>query len=633
MTTPTLKIKITPAPKLRGKMDVRFPANVEALSPIVLDKSGGNYTFSIDLDEITTGSAAKLTTARNIDGQAFDGTANITVIAPGTHAATGKTTPVDADELPLVDTAASNVLKKLTWANLKATLAAWLVSACWIRERLTASRTYYVRTDGSDSNDGLADTAVGAFLTLQKAWDVVCDSLDLAGQAVTIQLADGTYAGISSQQAPVGGTGMSQVTIKGNASSPQNVVLTTASNTLSFGSQGTSRAQVTLRDFEIRSSGGVGVVVFGASVRISNIRFGTVSSFHVWVSHGGWFEAVGDYAVVGNCTTHMQVEGTAVAAIHGRTVTYANSPTVGINYVANMGGQIYADSMTFVNGATVTGQRFLAQRNGAIYTGSSGSATYFPGSTSGSVISGGIYDVLRGTSGELLYNSSGAVASLASSSVSGSNLTLGGSLGIGTSSLTGYGVRNSKAVTGATTAFASACDGTVSSTVTTIVRGHYSALSTQAASFTLPDMLQFSASQGAIGAGSTVTNQYGFHVGGGLTGATNNYGFYGNLMAATGRWNLYLNGSARNYMAGQLSIGSTTDPGAGNLSVTGAVQTGSFTVATLPAGTTGQIVYCSNCRVFNGAGTQEGAGAGTGGHVTYNGSAWKIAGTNVTAVA
>jgi len=53
MTTPTLKIKITPAPKLRGKMDVRFPANVEALSPIVLDKSGGNYTFSIDLDEIT----------------------------------------------------------------------------------------------------------------------------------------------------------------------------------------------------------------------------------------------------------------------------------------------------------------------------------------------------------------------------------------------------------------------------------------------------------------------------------------------------------------------------------------------------------------------------------------------------
>lgn len=35
---------------------------------------------------------------------------------------TGKTTPVDADEIGIVDSAASNVAKKLTWANLKATL-------------------------------------------------------------------------------------------------------------------------------------------------------------------------------------------------------------------------------------------------------------------------------------------------------------------------------------------------------------------------------------------------------------------------------------------------------------------------------------------------------------------------------
>ena len=37
-------------------------------------------------------------------------------------AATSKATPVDADLLPLVDSADSNSLKKLTWANLKATL-------------------------------------------------------------------------------------------------------------------------------------------------------------------------------------------------------------------------------------------------------------------------------------------------------------------------------------------------------------------------------------------------------------------------------------------------------------------------------------------------------------------------------
>ncbi len=60
----------------------------------------------------------------------------------------------------------------------------------------------------------------------------------------------------------------------------------------------------------------------------------------------------------------------------------------------------------------------------------------------------------------------------------------------------------------------------------------------------------------------------------------------------------------------------------------------SYTVATLPTpGTAGRMAWASNCRVFNGAGVQEGAGAGTGGLVTDNGTAWKIAGTNVTAVA
>jgi hypothetical protein len=38
------------------------------------------------------------------------------------HAATAKTTPVDADEVGVIDSAASNVLKKVTWVNIKATL-------------------------------------------------------------------------------------------------------------------------------------------------------------------------------------------------------------------------------------------------------------------------------------------------------------------------------------------------------------------------------------------------------------------------------------------------------------------------------------------------------------------------------
>lgn len=68
------------------------------------------------------GTATKLAAARNLDGVAFDGSADVAIIAPATHAATSKATPVDADELSLVDSAAAFVLKKLTWANIKATL-------------------------------------------------------------------------------------------------------------------------------------------------------------------------------------------------------------------------------------------------------------------------------------------------------------------------------------------------------------------------------------------------------------------------------------------------------------------------------------------------------------------------------
>lgn len=51
-------------------------------------------------------------------------TGNETTTTTGTliSGATGKTTPVDADSVGLSDSAASNVLKKLTWANIKATL-------------------------------------------------------------------------------------------------------------------------------------------------------------------------------------------------------------------------------------------------------------------------------------------------------------------------------------------------------------------------------------------------------------------------------------------------------------------------------------------------------------------------------
>jgi len=48
------------------------------------------------------------------------------LVSETTTSASSKATPVDADTLPLVDSAASNVIKSLSWANLKAALLTWL---------------------------------------------------------------------------------------------------------------------------------------------------------------------------------------------------------------------------------------------------------------------------------------------------------------------------------------------------------------------------------------------------------------------------------------------------------------------------------------------------------------------------
>lgn len=130
------------------------------------------------------GTATALATSRNIDGQAFNGTANITVIAPGTHAATSKTAPVDADEIPLVDSAASNVLKKLTWANLKATLKTYF-------DALYAPNRNTVTAVTASSGTVTLDYALGEYFTHTLTANVTTlafSNLPGSGKGATIML-------------------------------------------------------------------------------------------------------------------------------------------------------------------------------------------------------------------------------------------------------------------------------------------------------------------------------------------------------------------------------------------------------------------------------------------------------------
>lgn len=127
--------------------------------------------------------ASALTTGRTIDGQTFDGTANITVIAPGTSAATAKTTPVDADVLPLVDSAASNVLKKLSWANLVATLKTYFDSVATTLSNKTIAAPIITGTAKASTGaiSELYGTADQATNYSKAAWKYNGTNIELVG--------------------------------------------------------------------------------------------------------------------------------------------------------------------------------------------------------------------------------------------------------------------------------------------------------------------------------------------------------------------------------------------------------------------------------------------------------------------
>jgi hypothetical protein len=128
-------------------------------------------------------------------------------------------------------------------------------------------------------------------------------------------------------------------------------------------------------------------------------------------------------------------------------------------------------------------------------------------------------------------------------------------LGIGGSPVAYTNFQNSANLTGASTSYANFTNGVIQSDVATAV-GYVSAPQISATS-ALTNLQHYVAQQGSIVAGGSVASQYGFSASSNLTGATNNYGFYGAIAAGTGRWNTYMAGTANNYFAGNVGIGTT----------------------------------------------------------------------------
>ncbi|WP_316815843.1 hypothetical protein [Pedobacter nyackensis] len=130
-------------------------------------------------------------------------------------------------------------------------------------------------------------------------------------------------------------------------------------------------------------------------------------------------------------------------------------------------------------------------------------------------------------------------------------------LGVGTAgAANNVGINHTANLEGASSAVGYQMTTNIGSDVTSGGYGFRTSLSTVPSSTVLSNLTHFSAAQRAFGAGSSVSLQTGFEVSSTLVGGATNRGFSSGIPAGTNNYNLYMSGTARNYLVGNLGIGT-----------------------------------------------------------------------------
>lgn len=264
-----------------------------------------------------------------------------------------------------------------------------------VRELLTAARTYYVRTDGNDSNTGLANTAGGAFLTIQKAIDTVA-TLDNGGYDVTIQVGAGTYVANNILKT-ITGAGAVNITGAGDTTViAPNVAGPCFGDSIGSGGwlgiydiTSMKLAPTAASSWGIGSIWGAGGIAYFGSI---NFAFVGATGQHISVGRGGF---VGNkdrnYTITNggaSIYSHLSASDGGQIRAQSCTVTLTGTPAFSTTFaLADRGGTILANSNTYSGSAT--GPRYNAFRAGGVLT--FGGETYLPGNSAGVVTSPGWY--------------------------------------------------------------------------------------------------------------------------------------------------------------------------------------------------------------------------------------------------
>jgi hypothetical protein len=251
-----------------------------------------------------------------------------------------------------------------------------------VREQLIATRNFYVLTTGSDSNNGLVNTAGGAFLTIQKAINTIYGLYDLgANFNAIINVGAGTFGGFT---VPGPQVGMGAISVVGAGLASTTIAATSVDAiTVAYG------ASVTITDLKVQTTtSGNGFSVSG-QLFPSNIAFGACAGSQILCLFGGQVYAQSkNFTINGNATNFINVTFGGYVFISGGTTTLTGPPAYSGPFVtAQTGGHLWLQPTW---SGTATGQRFDLW-NSDLYVGTN-VLTTLPGSTAGILRTGSGYD-------------------------------------------------------------------------------------------------------------------------------------------------------------------------------------------------------------------------------------------------
>ncbi|MGN6777561.1 hypothetical protein [Rhizobium sp.] len=260
---------------------------------------------------------------------------------------------------------------------------------------MTADKTYWVRSDGNDNNDGSANDPAHAFSTLLGAYNSVRSRTFANGYKTVLQLGTaGNYVGLRHDGWP------GQIEIKGDAANRANYRLTPVPGDLSCVSVLDGR-QLRVSGVSLVGTPGADARcawAFGGSLELADIDFrssgvGTLASVLA--------EASGNVTLLGAIDVYFARASFALC-IGGASVYLGNSlVTALINLQSDglafdegfirvsEGGRVMRRNVT-ISGFSATGKRYAADLGGIINV-SGGGENFFPGSLNGTLATGGQY--------------------------------------------------------------------------------------------------------------------------------------------------------------------------------------------------------------------------------------------------